>query len=225
MQGNKVGHGQTLAKLTLAIFLSDFGQLWATLSNFTCFGVVVNFLTQQAQPQTQRLAFRPGPQTPSQTPNRGEGARLYPCGPVGSLHGGVGVVVVVVVVVVVGSDPRTTLPQTTGRRTPRTAQNFALFFPLPHPFSLFSSLSLWVSFREILVVFYKTGQMWMFGLSGFRVKPLRLRGQIGPHNLPLTTNIGHNWIGQKSAITAVGPLRDPSTSTGQTNDAKGNRPR
>ena len=48
------------------------------------------------------------------------------------------------------------------------AQNFALFFfPLPLPFSLFFSLSLWRSSRGILVVFLKAGKPWPTQIARF----------------------------------------------------------
>ena len=133
--------------------------------------ILAKFSTQKAQipnPKTCIQTWTPNP--PSLNPKtREEGARQFgahpsgphPLGPPSLLHpflghtysgfglhstsGGVGVVVVVVVVVVVGSDPWTTLRQTTGRWTPpppdrlrRTTQNFALVFPLPPPFCSFS---------------------------------------------------------------------------------------
>ena len=61
---------------------------------------------------------------------------------------GLGVVVVVVVVVVDGLDfpgPPSAGPPLHWTSLRRTAQNFALFFPLPPHFAFF--VSLWVSFR------------------------------------------------------------------------------
>ena len=109
---------------------TDFGQFLSVLvfwPNFLVLLFVLLCCTQPPKTQTLNVVWERGPALRGPT-----------CS-------GFGVVVVVVVVVVAGLDfpgPPSAGPPSIGTPLRRTAQNFALFLPLPATVSLFFSLSL-----------------------------------------------------------------------------------
>ena len=98
---------------------------------------------------------------------------------------------------------------------PRRGPNFALFFPLPLPFSLF--FSLWGSFRGILVVFEASRpEMCTFGVLGLSCEAptwcLR-RGLRSPCEAPSPLEAPSKRLRSPLQSPLKAPLRpfDPST--------------